>query len=320
MVVKQLAVVVIGLAGVAAAFGIAMRWWDRAGLAPIVQSLFPLFGVLAVLVFLAALALGLGTHAGRRPMLALIPLAVLAGIPLTLAVPTLRSHTVPARQDDETIMISNMEFGAASATNIVQAVRAHRVQTLVLVEVTPDGLRRLDEAGLRSLLPQRVGATRTDFRGTLIASAHPLQERSAPVPEGSASMPAAQVQTGSGSYLLRGVHTYAPLPDLAAKWRAGLADLSGWSARQPGGQPLVLAGDFNSSSAMPAFRQATKGLVDAQRATGSGWVRTWPNGKSVPPFVALDHVLVKGFDVVASGSVEIQDTDHRAVWARVHLR
>jgi len=318
--VKQLAVVVIVLAGVGAALGIAARWWDRGGPVPIVQSIFPLFGVLAVLVFLAALALGLGTHAGRRPMLALIPLAILAAIPLTLAVPAVKSHSVPARQGDETIMISNMEFGAASANTIVEAVRQHQVQTLVLVEVTPDALRRLDDAGLRSLLPQRVGATRTDFRGTLIASAHPVQEHSAAVPDGGALMPVAQVQTDAGSYLLRGVHTFAPLPDLIEKWRDGLTYLRDWRARQPADQRVVLAGDFNSSSAMPAFRRATKGLVDAQRATGSGWVRTWPNGKSVPAFVALDHVLLKGFDVVSSGTVTVPDTDHRAVWARVRLR
>lgn len=100
------------------------------------------------------------------------------------------------------------------------------------------------------------------------------------------------------------------------KWHADLSGLRAWRATQPDSTPVVLAGDFNSSSAMPAFRRLATGLVDAQRATGSGWVRTWPHGKPYPPFVALDHVLLRGFEVVASGTVTVPDTDHRAIWAR----
>jgi endonuclease/exonuclease/phosphatase (EEP) superfamily protein YafD len=48
---------------------------------------------------------------------------------------------------------------------------------------------------------------------------------------------------------------------------------------------------------------------------GAGWVRTWPLGRRVPPFVQLDHVLVRGFDVVAAETTAIGDTDHAAVWA-----
>ena len=311
--------VLLGVSGIVAALGIASRWLDRGGLIPIVQSIFPVFGALAVLVFCAALAFGLGTSAGRRSMALLIPLALVTAVPLTLAAPALKSRAVPAQQGDETIMVTNMEFGAASAPNILAEVRTRQVQTLVLVEVTPDGLRRLDDAGLRSLMPNRVGSARADFKGTLIASAHPLQERDAPVPGGGALMPAARVKTQAGSYLLRGVHTFAPLPDLYDKWRAGLTELRDWRTRQPAGEPVVLAGDFNASSAMPAFRRASAGMLDAQRGTGSGWVRTWPNSKVLPPFVALDHVLLHGFDAVASGTVTVADTDHRAIWARVRL-
>lgn len=310
----------VAAVGVVAALGVAARWIDTDGLVPIVQSAFPLFGVLAIAAFIAALATGLAGGGGRRLLLLALPLALVAAIPVALAVPTLVPHTVRAGAGDEVIMASNMEFGHASASTIVDAVREHRVDTLVLVEVTPDGLQRLDAAGLKELLPHRVGATRSDFRGTLIASTHPLQEQAAPVPDGGALMPAAAVRTPAGTYLLRGVHTYAPLPGLIPKWRAGLEELRDWRAGQPLSQPLVMAGDFNSSPAMPAFRRLADGTTDAQRATGSGWVRTWPHGKSYPPFIALDHVLLRGFDVVSSGTITVPDTDHRAVWARVRLR
>jgi endonuclease/exonuclease/phosphatase family metal-dependent hydrolase len=35
----------------------------------------------------------------------------------------------------------------------------------------------------------------------------------------------------------------------------------------------------------------------------------------MPPFVQLDHVLVRGFDVVDAGTTAIGNTDHAAVWA-----
>ncbi|MBO1755145.1 endonuclease/exonuclease/phosphatase family protein [Allobranchiibius sp. CTAmp26] len=314
------ALITLVVLALVAACGIAARWIDRDGLTPVVQSIFPLFGLLAVGVFVLALAVGAWVGFSRPMQVLLVLLLLLAAVPAALAVPTLVSHTVRGRPGDEVIMTSNMEFGRASTAPIMAAVRAHHVETLVLVEVTPDALRRLDAAGLRTLLPHRVGETRTDFRGTVIASSHPLTEERSSVPDGGAGMPVAQVRTAAGSYLLRGVHTYAPLPDLAPKWRAGLDELRTWHSRQPVGEPLVMAGDFNASTAMPAFRRAASGMTDAQRATGSGWVRTWPNGRSYPPFVALDHILLRDADVVSSGSVTVADTDHRAVWARVRLR
>ena len=302
-----------------AACGIAARWIDRDGLAPVVQSLFPFFGFLAVGVLVLALAMGAWVGFPRPMQLLLALLLLVAAVPTALAIATLVPHTVRGRSGDEVIMTSNMEFGRASAGPIMDAVRAHHVETLVLVEVTPEGLGRLDAAGLRSVMPHRVGETRSDFRGTVIASSHPLTEETSSVPAEGAGMPVARVRTPAGSYLLRGVHTYAPLPDLVTKWRAGLDEVRMWRSRQPPGEPLVLAGDFNASTAMPAFRRAAAGMTDAQRATGSGWVRTWPNGRTYPPFVALDHILLRHFDVVSSGRVTVADTDHQAVWARVRL-
>ncbi|MBO1767999.1 endonuclease/exonuclease/phosphatase family protein [Allobranchiibius sp. GilTou38] len=320
MFLKYAALVVLCLMALIAACGMAARWIDADGVAPIVQSIFPLFGTLAIAAFVAGVGVTAVVGPTRPMLIALVGLLLIAAVPVALAVPTLVPHTVHSRPGDEVIMTSNMEFGQASAAPIMAAVRAHHVDTLVLEEVTPDALERLDAAGLRNLLPHRVGRTRTDFRGTVIASAHPLTEESSFVPYDGAGMPVARVQTPEGAYLLRGVHTYAPLPNLTTRWRAGLDEVRGWRARQPTDMPLVIAGDFNASTAMPAFRRAIAGMTDAQRATGSGWVRTWPNGRSFPPFIALDHILVRDFDVVASGRVTVADTDHRAVWARVRLR
>ncbi len=78
-----------------------------------------------------------------------------------------------------------------------------------------------------------------------------------------------------------------------------------------------MAGDFNGSSAHPAFRDLEEDLIDTRRATTPGWVRTWPQGSILPAFVDLDHVLVRGLGVVDAGQIEISGTDHSAVWARL---
>jgi endonuclease/exonuclease/phosphatase (EEP) superfamily protein YafD len=60
-----------------------------------------------------------------------------------------------------------------------------------------------------------------------------------------------------------------------------------------------------------------EGLLDAHRATGGGWVRTWPQGRRIPRFVQLDHILVRGFSAVEAGVAPVRGTDHAAVWATV---
>lgn len=84
-----------------------------------------------------------------------------------------------------------------------------------------------------------------------------------------------------------------------------------------------MAGDFNASSAMPGFRNVAQTMTDSLRATGAGWVRTWPNESRIPPFIQLDHVLVRvpgrASPVVDSGVDRVANTDHYAVWARLSV-
>lgn len=60
-------------------------------------------------------------------------------------------------------------------------------------------------------------------------------------------------------------------------------------------------------------------MTDAHRAAGRGWVHTWPQASAIPPFIQLDHVLVRRLGVVDAGQVTVPGTDHAMVWARVGL-
>jgi endonuclease/exonuclease/phosphatase (EEP) superfamily protein YafD len=62
------------------------------------------------------------------------------------------------------------------------------------------------------------------------------------------------------------------------------------------------------------------GLTDAAEAAGKALTPTWPVNSPVPPFVALDHVLVSG-DITVAGfeRVLVPGSDHAAVVARLVL-
>jgi hypothetical protein len=103
--------------------------------------------------------------------------------------------------------------------------------------------------------------------------------------------------------LIRAVHPMPPTDPNLGFWRSALDGLATWAHSQPDGIPLVLAGDFNASADHPGYRQVADGLVDAHRAVGAGWVRTWPLGRRwLPPFVQIDHIRARGLTVTGAGS------------------
>ncbi len=292
----------------------ASRWLDVAQ-APIaaVQAARPLVGLAAVATMVVALA-AQRTWEGAAAV-ALVAVHVAIWLPTRLADPA-----VPGSHD-VVVMASNMEYGSADASTLVELVEARQVDVLVLLEVTPAGQEHLSTAGLSALLPEQVGRAREGAGGTLVMSRLPLEE----MPGGATGVfdqPVVRAETDAGPMLVFAAHPYPPFR--AARWREELAEIDRWAREQPptseGGVPVVVAGDLNASADHPAFRALTSGphgLTDAQRADGAGWVRTWPTKRPIPPVVHIDHVLVRDLDVLGTGTEPVPGTDHRAVWARL---
>ena len=293
---------------------LGVRWVDSTvGMVAVLQSIVPMTGiVVAALVAIAA--------ATRRWRITAAAGSLLI-VGATLAVPSVLGHTVAPGRDDLVVMSANLEYGGADAQSLVTAAREHRVDVLVLLEITPAAVERLRAAGLDSLLPESVGRSSQDAGGTIIRSRNPLSLVEPGLEHASPrgfDQPVVSVRRPADEVVLRAVHSLPPGPLGAADWRSGLADLQAWREQQPADQPLVMAGDFNSSQSHPGFRQVAETMTDAHRAVGQGWVRTWPQGRRlVPPFIQLDHVLVRGLGVVDAGVVHLPDTDHAAVWARL---
>ncbi len=275
-------------------------------------------------VVLALVLLLLATLVLRRWWM-LVPVGLAVAVAGVVAGPVFISHASPGADHDLTVMAANLKLGQADAEQLMAAVREHGVDVLVLTEVTPAEVERLDAEGADAYFTSREGQAEVDSStGTLVWSRYPLSPVD-PGDDGSLEhtanrQPEVAVSVSGERVRLKAVHAMSPLPTTMGQWRASLLALQGWRERQPGGEAFVLAGDFNSSAGHPGFRAVADGTVDAQRAAGQGWVRTWPfAGQRLPAYVQLDHLLSRGLTLVEAGQVAMHGTDHAAVWAAYAL-
>lgn len=300
-----------GLLGCAAA--LALRWVDSTAVpVVVVQSALPLFGAATVLLAVVAALLR-----GWRPLAAACALALAFG---ATGLPAVRSHTVPARDGDLVVLAANLEYGGADPDSLMAAVRRLRPDVVVLAEVTPAEMARLDARGLAAYRSQS-GAPLPGAVGLVVRTNMPQQSidwgEGYPQPWSPAT---ARVTTPAGPVVVRAAHTYAPNLHDDRRWRTSLAEHARWMRDAHPGERVIVAGDLNAGWGHPAFRELARGYTDAHRAAGAGYVRTWPADRAYPPFTQLDHVLVRGLDVVDAGTADVAGTDHRAVWARLRVR
>jgi endonuclease/exonuclease/phosphatase (EEP) superfamily protein YafD len=307
---------VLGLALLLLTVAFATRWLDVASSeVAAVQAVVPITGAGIVLVALLALVCG----SPRLALVAAVPTAVAVVLAVT-ALGLTATPTAVAGSEPVTVLSSNLEFGGANADDVVKGVRDHSADVVVLVELTPQAVSRLKAAGLDKELPYAVGHAEAGTTGALIRSRWPLTllDPGQGVDGSLFWEPYARVERPAGAFRVKAIHTRQPIVS-ARGWHQDLERIRQWQLAQPTEQPLVLAGDFNASQSHPAFRSMLDGLTDTHRATGGGWVRTWPQGRRIPPFVQLDHILGRGLTASDAGVVPVRGTDHAAVWATVTL-
>lgn len=217
------------------------------------------------------------------------------------------------------VMSLNMHFGDADSERAVSLLRQRRVDVLSLQEVTPDGLDRLDRAGLSDLLPYRVMQERPGAEGSGLVSRFPLRPLDL-VPETTMRQPSALVDLpGARDVEMVAVHPVIPVEAaLNERWEAELAALP--DPARGSATPRVLVGDFNATLDHAPMRGLLgRGYQDAAEVTGKGLEPTWPApGEYVPPPVTIDHVLFSGgLGVRGFEAFEVSGADHRAVYAHL---
>ena len=267
----------------------------------------PYAALTAPIAIVVALAL-------RRWLVALV--ALVAAVLLAVAVVPRGLGSAEEPVSDApglTVMTSNLYGGRADPERVVDLVRRHRVDVLVLQELTPEVLARLDRAGLRSVLRHRSVEALPGGAGNGILSRYPVRRAQ---PWERPREPAVDVDVPSldAPVRVRVVHPFPPLRRGSAhNWRGDLLDLPS----APSG-PAVIAGDFNATLDHQALRSVLdRGWQDAAAAVGEGWRAPWPVGRRVLG-LAIDHVLASRALTVRGVSLhEIPGTDHRAVIARL---
>lgn len=261
----------------------------------------------------------------------------LAGAAAMLVLPLLAVHLwwasgayvgPPAASASEgrsfTVMSSNLSFGDADAARVVGVALRNDADILVLTEITPAALARLNAAGLDDAFRYAEGQAAEGVAGTMVFSRHPLSHVTAlDTTFGGLEM---TVALPAGPIRLLAVHPHPPTGD-AERWRADHHAVRQAAVAATG--PTVIAGDFNATLDHQQMRELHgRGFEDAARQANSGWQPTWPSaeeldvlGVPVPSLLAIDHVLLTDeLAATHTEAVTIEHTDHRAVVAELGWR
>jgi endonuclease/exonuclease/phosphatase (EEP) superfamily protein YafD len=216
------------------------------------------------------------------------------------------------------MLTANMRFGRGSAPALVALVRQTHADVLSVQELTPELVVALNRAGLGELMPHYMLEPGEAAGGTGLYARVPL--RVAPHPLGTRFvMASATARFGGGPPVaLLAVHPAAPTRGSVGVWDR---DLRALPAAEPHGRVQIMAGDFNATLDHADLRRVLdSGYEDAAAVVGAGLHGTWPEGRVIPPAVAIDHVLSDKRCGVRAVSVHtIPGTDHRAVFAELVL-
>lgn len=227
------------------------------------------------------------------------------------------------------LMTLNTRNGQADAAQIVQTVREQHVEVLALQELNSSMISRLNEAGIRELLPYSVVAsTSSSDNGGVngLWSAAPMSERTGDlIPIEASSIPAASIDFDGTVIRFGSVHPFSPRPSNQGLWDRGLGSIS---QLREDDHTFVLMGDFNATWDHASFRYLLGGrFVDAGENAGEWFQMTYPANKRlfgwipVPAAVEIDHIVHDRSVVVGDlDAVTVSGSDHKALLGTLEVR
>ncbi|ETK34314.1 endonuclease/exonuclease/phosphatase family protein [Microbispora sp. ATCC PTA-5024] len=256
----------------------------------------------------------------RRRATAVAAFAVTASLAAAVLPRALPDGNPPADGPSLRVLSANLYHGSVPAGALMDALRRHRPDVLVMVEFTPETAAALDRAGVARLLPYRVSAPEPDGQGSAVYSRLPLRADGPPLPgEGPRQIPALLTLPDGREVSVVAVHACAP----SGGWRSGCWASSIRALPPAGGRLRVLAGDFNSTLDHAVLRELiATGYRDAADVTGKGLAMTWPylDQPWFFPKVAIDHLLADSRIAIRSFATSaLPGTDHRAVVTEITL-
>jgi endonuclease/exonuclease/phosphatase (EEP) superfamily protein YafD len=219
------------------------------------------------------------------------------------------------------VMTINMLYGRADAASIV-ATANREADVLMVQELTPEALRRLQKAGVDRAFPHHAIEPRPMAAGAGIYSRYPISG-SAPISGLQRAMVTTRLEIDGVRIdpIVAAVHLDSPWPRPIEGWHRDFDAFPGVLATlsaQAGDGSVIIAGDFNATVDMRPFRRLlTDGYRDASEQAGTGRRFTFPSNRRFPPLMGLDHVLTRNATGVSTATITIPGTDHRALLATV---
>lgn len=309
--------VVALVALVVAAASLACRYLPIVNHAVLVGAVFePYFFVAAV--FSAMLFLG-----WRRWAMAGIAVA-LAVVMAAVQLPLLLGEAVPEGDSaDVRVLTVNVMKGRADAEALA-AQAAESADVVAATEVTPEIVQRLTAAGMDEVFPYRLLMPLEGSSGVGLWSRFPLSGGDAgndhDVYHVDAELDVPHVIHDPA---VAAIHVPAPWPDPTVKWRNAVDYTASYLERlssEAGARAVIVAGDFNSTYDMAAFRALLgTGYRDAVEQTGAGRSPTFPEGGWLPPLISIDHILTLRGDASSARTVDLAGSDHRGLSATLRI-
>lgn len=264
-------------------------------------------------MLVAGVALALGNWAATA-------VAALATVWLAAAVlpRAIGDGTEPADgRETLSVFSANVHRGTSDPEALVAAVARLHPDLLSLQELTPRFAHRLRAAGLERRLPHEILTVDPKWPripGLGIYSRLPMRRVG---PLSTRSLTAAVHLPDGRTARVVDVHPHTPKPGHLDSWRHSLERMPSAGT----GPPLVLVGDFNATLDQVELRDVVaRGYRDAGEVAGEGLEPTWPQGRSLPSLVTIDHVLAdRRLGVVDYSVLPQPGSDHRAVHAVLAL-
>lgn len=233
------------------------------------------------------------------------------------------------------VMTLNCRYGRANASQIIKLAKTHKIDTILLQEVSKKLVKNLEKLGIkRDFAHVQLGSANGHENGGFNAIYTRLSNvksfgKSIKIDAANVPIVTAVTRDSSAENLLitfASAHPKSPMRGCAA-WSSGIMALAkiGENHNENNVKDVkIIGGDLNSTPDHPSFRALLKsGFLDASMQIGKR-LKTWPTWQKWPN-LALDHVLVKstGCNAIATEqrAIRVDGSDHFAliVCVSIHI-
>ena len=225
------------------------------------------------------------------------------------------------------VMTLNCRYGRANASQIIKLAKTHKIDTILLQEVSKKLVKNLEKLGIKhDFAHVQLGSANGHENGGFNAIYTRLSNvksfgKSIKIDAANVPIVTSVTRDSSAENLLitfASAHPKSPMRGCAA-WSNGIMALAkiGENHNENNVKDVkIIGGDLNSTPDHPSFRALLKsGFLDASMQIGKR-LKTWPTWQKWPN-LALDHVLVKSTGCSAKATeqstIRVDGSDHFAL-------